>query len=382
VQKQGKSDVNNQQQTQQLPLWHPVPQFDIRGLLRGLKHNDAHIRRRAAAMLGVMGMAAAVGELQAALRKEADKQVQETIQTALATLTGERAALADSMIITEDAHLDHETRVKRMIKQLESDNTEAVVEAATALGELGDKLAVEPLVFLFRNAKVSIQVRLAVAEALLKLESAPVEVTLLATLRHNDWHIRRNGAAILGQLKAEWAIEPLARALQDPHGTVQRTARAALRHIGTPEARRALATRSSNDNVSPVRSVTTHPDDAAQDQGLRPPNGGILRRVQGPQEQAADYEENKATGTAAPPDPDATIYARKQVIDTAPLDEDKVSGDKSLVDTDKLPATRLLDAEGSEQHSAPTQPLRDQAKATDESSQSSNPDADKNQNDR
>ena len=106
-----------------------------------------------------------------------------------------------------------------------------------------DKTAVEPLVVLFNDPRTPTRIRLAVAEALLKLEGAPTEVALLAALRSEDWHIRRNSAAILGQIRATWAIEPLARAaLRDKRNVVRRTARAALRYIGTPQALKALKT--------------------------------------------------------------------------------------------------------------------------------------------
>lgn len=335
---------------QAIPLWECETQFDLSGPLRGLKHNNAQIRRHAAATLAALNATRAVPELQAALGAEQDEAVQSALQAALRALNAE----SDS---TPAANTDEQAR--RLIKQLESSTSEAVIEAAQRLGELRNKLAVEPLVFLFRNAKVSIQVRLAVAEALLKLESAPVEVTLLATLRHNDWHIRRNGAAILGQLRAEWAIEPLTRALEDPHRMVRRTARAALRHIGTPEARRALAQAEENRNVSPVRSVTAHNDSA--DDGLKPLKGGILRHVQVPivpgeatsdAHEAEQDQEDALTvdSMALQTSLEATIPVRP--MDTSPLhDDDEMSAEAN----GRIP-TKPLGSDDAP-HSAPTQPL-------------------------
>ena len=89
---------------------------------------------------------------------------------------------------------------------------------------------------LFRNPLVPTKARLAAAEALLKLESAPAVVTLLGALRRDDWQIRRNAAAVLGQLQASWAVEPLIGALNDAMPIVRKTAAAALRRIGTPDA--------------------------------------------------------------------------------------------------------------------------------------------------
>ncbi|GEM_PF-7073822 len=207
--------------------------FDIGGLVEALKNSDAGIRRRAAAALRALDAKTAVPALKEALLKEDDSAVLKSLQEAVSALdTSEESATP----LTPKQVLFNE-----LIGQLQSLASDQVVSAAEQLGELGNKLAVEPLVLLFNNLKAPIQVRLAVAEALIKLESAPVEVALLANLRHPSWHIRRNGAAILGQLKAEWAIEPLGRALFDPHETVRKTATAALKYIGTPEARKILA---------------------------------------------------------------------------------------------------------------------------------------------
>jgi hypothetical protein len=184
---------------------------------------------------------------------------------------------------------------------------------------MGDKLAVEPLVLLFNDARMSIQVRLAVAEALLKLESAPVEVALLANLRHSDWRIRRNGAAILGQLKATWAIQPLARALRDSNKHVRRTARAALKHIGTPEARKALARDGQSRNRRKPMQPRTPDGKKKKVRRPRPRHDGLLSRVQEDDDsdddsQQNDLSERNRRGTAplnSSTDPDASPDAKK-----------------------------------------------------------------------
>ncbi|MCD4684596.1 MAG: HEAT repeat domain-containing protein, partial [Anaerolineae bacterium] len=78
---------------------------------------------------------------------------------------------------------------------------------------------------------------------LLKLQSAPAVVTLLGALRRDSWQVRRNAAAVLGQIQATWAVEPLAKALDDAHPVVRRTAAAALRRIGSADAINALRAR-------------------------------------------------------------------------------------------------------------------------------------------
>jgi hypothetical protein len=175
--------------------------------------------------------------LKAALDKEQDTDTRSNIVAALAALETDKGSEGDA---TPKPEILGAGEFDELIRQLTHEQPEKMIVAAMKLGELRDKRAVEPLVMMFNNGKVDIKVRLAVAEALLKLESAPVEVALLGALRSPNWRIRRNGAAILGQLKAEWAVEPLAKALDDENDTVRKTARAALKHMNTPESRSAL----------------------------------------------------------------------------------------------------------------------------------------------
>lgn len=235
-------------------IWESQSKMDIDGLVRGLSSDNKDIRRRAAAALKAMGSAQALPALKSAFAAEEDPQTKHSIAIAIEMLTHEaqkqKETSAKNPVRSRDA------KVQILLRMLTLDDTDKVIKAARILGELGEKIAVSPLIMLFNDQKHSIHVRLAVAEALLKLESAPVEVALLANLRHPEWQIRRNGAAILGQLKAEWAIQPLARALKDPHPIVRRTSLAALKHIGTPESRKALVQHSPNTNVQ--RSVNAN----------------------------------------------------------------------------------------------------------------------------
>src|SRR5258708_348177 len=152
------------------------------------------------------------------------------------------------MITASLQYLVHEMHVETMVKDhdvrgltkmLNSYKTEEIVSACEALGKLGDRIAVEPLVMVFRNPMLPVPARLAAAEALLLLESAPAVVTLLGALRRDNWQVRRNAAAVLGQLQAIWAVDPLITALEDSNQAVRRTAAAAPRRINTPDALRA-----------------------------------------------------------------------------------------------------------------------------------------------
>lgn len=276
-------------------IWKLQAQFDIQGLVNALSRDDPGIRRRAAAALRRIEAREAVPALRAAFAAEDDPDVRAAIASALEFL-GETSDLA---LEAANQPSVEQTMVNRLVKQLHSDSPSQVIDAAKELGEIGDKIAVEPLVLLFNDASVSIEIRLAVAEALLKLESAPVEVALLANLRHADWHIRRNGAAILGHLKAEWAIKPLARALRDPNEVVRRTARAALRNIGTPESRKILAKIGSTGarNRAPMRPASGgNSANNVNRSSTEKAMSGLLGRIQ-QQDQEAEQTRRKGNTT-------------------------------------------------------------------------------------
>jgi len=264
-------------------IWRLQSQFDNEGLIRALSHESPDIRRRAAVALRTIGAADAVPALRQALDREHDPDARQAMLLALETLSEETPeqeqvkpkplpqAPASGKLAADLAELG------RLLAQLESANPDEVVNAALRLGEMGDRTAAEPLVVLFTSPKTSGEIKLAVAEALLKLNSAPVEVALLASLRHTHPDVRRKGAAILGHLKAEWAIQPLGEALPDPVQIVRRTARAALKNIGTPEARKILARFDTGQLRQPSKPEADRPD--APDDSAETPT--ILKRPQG-----------------------------------------------------------------------------------------------------
>jgi hypothetical protein len=195
-------------------------------LIEALRHPDAGTRRGAAASLRALGAWQAVPALQEALDTEGDGLVHAALTAAIQYL--DHDIHVEALIKNRD--------VRGLAKMLSSSRLDDVATACRALGSIGDRQAVEALVMVFRNPMLPDRIRLAAAEALLKLESAPAVVTLLGALRREDWQVRRNAAAVLGQLRATWATEALIRALGDPNPTVRRTVLAALRRIGTSQA--------------------------------------------------------------------------------------------------------------------------------------------------
>jgi HEAT repeat protein len=220
-------------------IWRLQAQFDTHGLEDALHSDDPGIRRRAAAALRALGAVDTIPALQAALEQESDPGARSNILAALAILQQEleRQQQASGELVSPQEPL---SRHDRLVRQLRYGGPDEAIYAAHILGENEALQAVVPLVMVFNDPSTPIKVRLAVAEALLKLESAPVEVALLGALRSEEPRIRRNAAAILGQLRAEWAIDPLAELLDDAVELISKTAQAALRFIGTPEAFEAL----------------------------------------------------------------------------------------------------------------------------------------------
>ncbi len=213
-------------------IWRLQASGDARGLIDKLRSPDIEVRLRAATALRTLGATVAIPTLQAALASEGDPTMRLVLISALDVLFDDTS---DTPNTSENLN-----QMVELIALLNSDDAAEAIRAARALGDIRERLAVEALIVVFNNKKLGPRVRLAVAEALIKLESAPTEVTLLAALRHEKWTIRRSAAAVIGQAQLDWAVDPLIQALKDEHEAVRRTARAALERIDTAEAKEAV----------------------------------------------------------------------------------------------------------------------------------------------
>ncbi|MBN1564679.1 MAG: HEAT repeat domain-containing protein [Anaerolineae bacterium] len=279
-------------------VWQMQSRQDIQGLIQALRYPDPEVRGRAAVALRTLDAVPAVPALKAALQDELDEQTSKYLKETLHILDQR----TDVGLMAQSANLDG------LINALKSARTETVIAAAKALGKLGNRLAVEPLIILFHNSTSPPAVRLAAAEALLELQSAPAVVTLLGALRRDSWQVRRNAAAVLGQIQAIWAVEPLAAALYDTHPVVRRTAAAALKRIGTPEAITALrsAVRGEQPTAAPsADEQTVHQTRDEQTPKVTtssPPNAESAPRETRPAPPAAEQKTPSppAALTAAP----------------------------------------------------------------------------------
>ncbi|MBI1282452.1 MAG: hypothetical protein GC179_30275 [Anaerolineaceae bacterium] len=214
-------------------VWRLQAESDIKGLVAALQDPNPQKRRAAATALRALGSTTAIPGVQDALMQEGDPELREILVMTLEFLFAQNNG-------GQTAQTTDNRNIVRLIARLSGNHTEQAVRAAQELGDSREKLTIEALLLTFNNRKLAARVRLAVAEALLKLQSATSEISLLAALRSERWMIRRNAAAVLGQIEADWAVEPLLKALHDPIEAVRRVSRAALERIGTPEALAAI----------------------------------------------------------------------------------------------------------------------------------------------
>ena len=242
-------------------IWRLQSQSDIKGLVAALQDTNLLNRRAAATALRSLGATTAIPSVQDALLQESDPELREVLVTTLESLFAQNNE-------NRPAQPGDNRNIVRLIARLSGTHTEQAIRAAQELGDSREKLTIEALLMTFNNRKMAARVRLAVAEALLKLQSAPAEITLLAALRNERWMIRRNAAAVLGQVQADWAVEPLIQTLRDPIEAVRRVARAALERIATPEALAAIqapevpaddAPQTAPVYDKPIATIITHP---------------------------------------------------------------------------------------------------------------------------
>jgi len=132
--------------------------------------------------------------------------------------------------------LGDKSAVKPLINAL-SDSDSSVRSVATrALGELGDKSAVEPLIDALADSEV--HVRGNAARALEKLGATKEQLLegYLKALSNSDVKVRGNAARTLGELGDRKAVEPLIDALVDSSSEVRKNAARALGELGDKRA--------------------------------------------------------------------------------------------------------------------------------------------------
>jgi HEAT repeat protein len=274
-------------------IWLLQAQGDSRGLIDALQNSDTDVHKRAAAALRALGAVESVMALRRALENETDEDTRLHLDMALNSL----------LIDQYEAETEQGQQTRQLVAQLKSTDPAIILKAAHGLGTLKDKTAVEALVLLFNNTQLPANVRLTAAEALIELDSAPAVVTLLAALKSPSWKIRRSAAGILGQMRANWSVERLAERLRDENEYVQRTARAALQHIGTAEATKAIDLYERELKRKTASMNAVKPEPIAESVPVYEPQPKILASVE------------------QPVTPDAEPDAPEPAVETPPVNE-------------------------------------------------------------
>jgi len=122
--------------------------------------------------------------------------------------------------------------VKPLVVALKDKDKDMRSSAAKVLGQIGDARAVEPLIAGLKD-KDSV-VRNASARALGQIGDARAVVPLIAALKDTDSYMRNASARALGQIGDARAVEPLFPLLKDKDSKLSNTAAKALGQIGAP----------------------------------------------------------------------------------------------------------------------------------------------------
>ena len=132
------------------------------------------------------------------------------------------------------AKLERTNKFEELITILNDENERKWrrVDAARALGKLGDSGAVEPLLQTLKNTDSHL--RVASAEAVGTLKDPQAIDPLLTALQDENRAVRRAVTLALGKLRDVRTVSSLVKALQDPDWEVQNNAARALEAIGEP----------------------------------------------------------------------------------------------------------------------------------------------------
>lgn len=99
-----------------------------------------------------------------------------------------------------------------------ADDPNIRLDAASALGQIGDSRAVKPLIAALDDQQEVIEMA---ALALGEMGDPRAVESLTETLNHENWEIRGSAAKALGKIGDERAVDPLTRLLDDRNESVR-----------------------------------------------------------------------------------------------------------------------------------------------------------------
>lgn len=182
----------------------------------GLRDPHPYVRQQAAVALDIIANRKAIPALLTALDEKSQSDIGGNHRGSVV------GAAAHAL-----QHYKDDQVVKGLIKLLQEDKgNEGAANAALALGRIGDKRAVEPLLNMLRDSSNFLRAR--VAEGLGLIADKRATLPLVAVLQDEDDIVRMYTVEALGRIKDERAVEALLAALQYP-GTASEEAALAFR---------------------------------------------------------------------------------------------------------------------------------------------------------
>jgi len=147
------------------------------------------------------------------------------------------------------ARIRTDGRVKITFKDKDTNEYSVVRGRATrALGDIGDRRAVEPLIAALKDKDPHVRHEAAIGLGGPAIEDARVVESLIASLNDEFWRVRAAAAARLGGTRDPRVFEPLIAALDDGHPNVRIRATRALEKIKDPKAVEQLIASLTDDN--------------------------------------------------------------------------------------------------------------------------------------
>jgi HEAT repeat protein len=235
----------------------------VKPLIAALKDENAEVRQAAAGALGEMGdpHADAVEPLIAVLKDE-NVGVRQAAAGALGEM-GDRHAVEPLIAALGDGNINVRRSAThslgliwdlQLVSDLGSIDSAVRRAAAEALGDLGDRHTVEPVIAALQDENA--EVRQAAAEALGDLGDRRAVEPLIAVLQDENAEVRQAAAEALGRLDDPRAVKPLIAVLKDENAEVRQVAARALGEIGGPHAVELLITSLGNEDIHVRRAAT------------------------------------------------------------------------------------------------------------------------------
>ena len=214
----------------------------VDALIQALQERGWDVKCGAAGALGEIGAKRTVGPLVQALEHNVVSDVRWKAAQALGNMAG--------LLVKAG----YKRPVKSLIEALGDKDSIVRQVAAEALGEIGDPMAIEPLVKALKSEDGNVYAAVALAEI-----GEPALDALIKALEDRDENVRRVAAFGLGRTGDKRAIEPLIQALKDESSGVQFCAAEALARMGDATGIELLTQylRGANDHIVRFRAAYT-----------------------------------------------------------------------------------------------------------------------------